>query len=54
MNTVFFFSAWLKRDFLGYLDEWERSVNSRDDICNADKAKLMVCKETVQGLRITG
>ena len=52
-NTVIFISG-LKRDFLGYLDEWERRVNARDDIRNADKAKLMHSKETVEGLHITG
>ena len=24
------------------MDEWERSVNARDDVCNADKAKLIL------------
>ena len=40
------------RDFLG---NWkEVYMHGRADICNADKAKLILSKETVQGLHITG
>lgn len=45
---------WLESEFLEYLKEWEDSVSSRTDIEHQDKQKLMLSRETLEGLRITG
>lgn len=45
---------WLKTDFLGYLKEWESSVNNRDGFTDAEKATMKLSRETLEGLHITG
>ncbi len=40
-------------DFIQYLDEWEKSVSSRADLEAADKQKLCISRETIEGLRFT-
>lgn len=46
---------WLKEDFLNYFDAWEDSVEARTDINDdAEKAKLLLSRQTLDGLRITG
>ena len=47
-------SQWLEKDFLGYLQEWEESVNSRLDVSDTNKAKMLLSRETIEGLHITG
>ena len=48
------FLQWLEKDFLGYLDDWEASVNAREGFSKAEKASMTLSKETVEGLRLTG
>ena len=45
---------WLKHDFLGYLDEWEASSQAQEGLSQAEKNKLCISRETLEGLRITG
>lgn len=45
---------WLEEDFLSYLDEWERSVETRKELSASEKSKLTISRETLEGLRITG
>ncbi len=46
---------WLKKDFLGYLDQWELSVQARGDEFKAGQKKMMMLSgETLTGIRITG
>ena len=45
---------WLEKDFLGYLDEWEASVSAREGFTRAEKASMILSKETLEGLRLTG
>ena len=45
---------WLKEDFLGYLSEWEKSVKQRTGFTSSQKAMMLLSKETVEGLKITG
>ena len=45
---------WLEVTFLGYLDEWEVYANSQIGISEKERAKLMLSRETIEGLRITG
>ena len=47
------FLQWLGSDFLKYLKDWEDSVSSRTDIEQQDKQKLMLSRETLEGIRIT-
>ena len=46
-------SQWLEEDFLGYLDAWESSVNSRPGYTKTEKGKMMLSPATRIGLRIT-
>lgn len=46
---------WLEDNFLGYLQEWEDSVesrNSKED--DKDNSTMLLSRETIEGLRITG
>lgn len=45
------FIQWLLNDFVGYLDEWEASVQDRN--IDAPKDKMLLSKETRDGLRMT-
>lgn len=36
------------------MDEWEASVDGRNDLSDADKQKLCISRETLEGLRFTG
>ena len=45
---------WLEKEFLAYLDDWERSVNEREGYTTAQKNRMILSKETLLGLRITG
>lgn len=45
---------WLETVFLGYLNEWETAARSRSDLNEKEREKLMLSRETREGLRITG
>ncbi len=45
---------WLEKDFLGYLKEWEDSVETRTDVPKAEKPTMLLSRATREGLRITG
>ena len=45
---------WLKKDFIGYLDRWEKSVEDRIGFGKTEKNKMMLSAETRSGLRLTG
>jgi hypothetical protein len=45
---------WLEKDFLGYLKEWNDSVKARSDFSDAEKTKMLLSRETLEGLHITG
>ena len=36
------------------MDEWEASVDGRKDLSDADKQKMCISRETLEGLRFTG
>lgn len=40
--------------FLKYLDNWKSSVDSRHDFSPAQKQKMLLSSQTIEGLRITG
>ncbi|XP_077869321.1 uncharacterized protein LOC144360480, partial [Saccoglossus kowalevskii] len=44
---------WLMQDFLSYLDKWDEFVDQRDHISKSDKNRMKLCRETLQGIRIT-
>lgn len=46
--------TWLERDFLGYLDEWHASVQSRSGFTLAERKKMELSDETLSGLKLTG
>ena len=41
-------------DFLGYLKQWEESVQARRDVADSGKTKMLLSRETLEGLYITG
>ena len=41
-------------EFLGYLAEWKKYVESDKSLSPADKAKMMLSRETLEGLTMTG
>ena len=45
---------WLEEEFLGYLDEWEASVQQRPGFTRAEKKMMTLSGETLEGLKITG
>ena len=45
---------WLKEEFLGYLSDWEESINKRDGYSDEEKAKMIISQDTLKGLRMTG
>ena len=45
---------WMEGDFLQYLMEWEAQVMSYDDVDDNAKMKMLLSKETREGLHITG
>ena len=44
---------WMEEDFLHYLKEWEKQVMSYDDLDDKAKMKMLLSKETREGLHIT-
>ena len=45
---------WLSEDFLSYLNEWEESVEAREDVDDAEKAVMLLSAQTSYGLKMTG
>lgn len=37
-----------------YLDEWETSVGNRKKFTKAERKKMLLSEETLEGLRVTG
>ena len=50
----FIIIQWLKDTFLKYLEEWEREVMSLTSIDNKEKSRMLLSRETREGLKITG
>ena len=48
------YMQWLKEDFLGYIEEWQKSIEQREEFTNAQKQMMCLSKETLTGLKITG
>ena len=44
---------WLERDFLGYMDVWEQSIQSRTDCTRTQRTQMCLSRETLEGWRIT-
>lgn len=53
-NCCIYTPQWLNNDFLGYLHEWESQVGMQRDLSKSEKSKLLLSKETRDGLKITG
>lgn len=49
-----FYLQWLKTEFLGYLNDWEKSVMERPRFDDEAKKAMMLSSETLLGLKITG
>ena len=45
---------WLEKDFLGYLAEWDEMIQCRENFTAAEKKKMTLSKDTLDGLRMTG
>lgn len=44
--------TWLEKSFLGYLNEWKTSVNTRPGFDKSAQAKMMLSYETIEGLKM--
>ena len=51
---IFIHFQWLKETFLGYLSEWEKSVNERPGFSKLAKKAMLLSPETRLGLKTTG
>ena len=49
-----FYTQWLEKDFLKYLDTWEESVKSREKFTAAQKKQMLLRTETLLGIRRSG
>lgn len=45
---------WLQDAFLGYFSNWEAGVQDRPGFTTAQKALMLLSKETREGLQMTG
>ena len=45
---------WLETEYLGYLNEWDRSVNGCTGFTAAERKRMRLSDETLEGLRVTG
>lgn len=51
---LYMYIQWLETEFLGYLNEWDRSVNGRTGFTVAEQKRMRLSDETLEGLRVTG
>ena len=51
--SIYFFLQWLKKDFLRYLSEWEEYAD-KNTTSAKDNGKMMLSRETLEGIRMTG
>jgi hypothetical protein len=40
--------------FLKYLDDWKASVDNRENFTPAQKQRMLLSSQTIEGLKITG
>ena len=52
MQSIAF--QWLEKEFLGYLDDWEKAVKERKGFTDEQKKRMILSQETLEGLRMTG
>jgi hypothetical protein len=45
---------WLEAEFLPYLDSWEKSVASRKEFSDSQQKMMLLSRETLEGIRISG
>ena len=45
---------WLEQDFIGYLDEWEQSVQTCTDCTCTQKTQMCLSREMLEGWQTTG
>ena len=45
---------WLEKEFLEYLHNWEVYAEKQSNGCVKAKNKMMLSRETIEGLHITG
>uniref|UniRef100_A0A1X7V2N3 C2H2-type domain-containing protein n=2 Tax=Amphimedon queenslandica TaxID=400682 RepID=A0A1X7V2N3_AMPQE len=45
---------WLAVDFMGYLDDWSKSVMERDGFSEEEKKKMSYSQQTIEGIQRTG
>ena len=48
------FLQWLEKEFVGYLAEWDAMVEAREQFSAAEKKKMKLSQDTLEGLRMTG
>ena len=51
MDSAF---QWLEKDFVQYLDDWEKKVQGKTELSKTERNKMMITNETLTGLYRTG
>ena len=51
---MYILNQWLEGDFLGYLREWQDSVDSQEKYPSGQKRLMTLSQETIEGICITG
>ena len=51
---IYYVIQWLEEEFLQWLDEWQQEVEQPADRTATEKEKMIISKETLTGLRMTG
>ena len=52
--NLLFILQWLETDFLGYLEEWQKTVEERKGFTASEKKTMLLSDETATGLKLTG
>ena len=53
-NSSFTYTQWLEEEFMGYLQDWEKSVRGRRECTKSEQLMMLLSAETRLGIEITG
>ena len=52
--TILIVVQFLREEFMGYLDEWSKSVSERKGFSPKELNNMKLSRETLLGIRVTG
>ena len=53
-HSSFACTQWLEEEFMGYLQDWEKSVRERRECTKSEQLMMLLSAETRLGIEITG